>query len=462
VKTAGRSILTAFAASTITSSGWTSGESLTMHPPSADLRRPDPRWSRYSRRFIEWMISGRRPQPHHIQIELLRHSLNKKNTLIVLTFAMMLVAFVAVVVTGEVWAYAWLLAEPLLGYAKLGFQTKFERENASGKAGDAAAPIFAGLAGGIVLGVAGYECVASGNWFLMLLSGICLGGMVGGIGSRNAGVPRFAIILMCLVALPYSFACLISPVPYLFVIGLQMPLFLGGLFLVLYEDYNVLLGLYHAQSENRWQANHDMLTGLPNRIMQQMRFAELLRERISQSPEQPPPLTVFCLDLDGFKDVNDRFGHAAGDTILVAVVGRLRDCIRDVDFLCRIGGDEFVILLPAIPPAEAAAVAQRIIARVSEPFEIDGVPVRIGMSVGSACAPDDGETAEELLRAADRAMYAAKRRGKGLFVAHTGGIREFVELAPAADADAKMSHPASERPDAEISRFPLPFRSKSL
>ena len=430
-----------------------------MNSAKVDQRRRDGRWSRYSRQFIDWIIAGPRPQPHNIQIELLRHSLTKKTTLIVLILAMTLVASVAVVITGQAWAYAWLLAEPLLGYAKLSFQTAFEKENASGRAGNAAAPIFAGLAGGSVLGAAGYQCVASGNWLLMLLSGICLAGMVGGIGSRNAGTPRFAIILMCLVALPYSFATLISPVPNLFVIGVQMPLFLGGLVLVLNEDYKVLLGLYQAESENRWHANHDMLTGLPNRIMQQKRFDELLREPLSA---ELPLFTVFCLDLDGFKDVNDRFGHSTGDAVLVAVAGRLRDSVRDVDFLCRIGGDEFVILLPAISSAEAVTVAQRVIGRVSEPFEINGIPLCIGISVGSACAPHDGKTADELLRSADRAMYEAKRRGKGHFVAHADLTEELAELAPAADADARMGRRASERVDAETGSFPLPFRSKSL
>jgi diguanylate cyclase len=121
-----------------------------------------------------------------------------------------------------------------------------------------------------------------------------------------------------------------------------------------------------------------------------------------------------------------------------------------------------VILLPGISYAEAVTVAQRIIGRVSEPFEINGIPLRIGISVGTACAPHDGETADELLRSADRAMYAAKRRGKGVFAAHSDLTGELVELAPAADADARMGRRASERVDPESGHFPLPFRSKSL
>ena len=145
-------------------------------------------------------------------------------------------------------------------------------------------------------------------------------------------------------------------------------------------------------------------------------------------------LTVFCLDLDGFKAVNDRLGHAAGDAVLVAVADRLRASVRDADFVCRIGGDEFVILLPNITDGEAAAVARRIISRVSEPFEF-APTARVGASIGLASAPRDGITADELLSAADRAMYEAKRRGKGGFVIHTSGV-EVAALVPMVKAPA--------------------------
>jgi diguanylate cyclase len=137
--------------------------------------------------------------------------------------------------------------------------------------------------------------------------------------------------------------------------------------------------------------------------------------------------------------VNDRYGHAAGDALLVALADRLRDSVRTVDFVSRIGGDEFVILLPAISSAEATDIAKRIIARVEAPFELGlQAPVHVGISIGSACTPDDGKTADALLRSADRAMYEAKRRGKGLFMAHDAFEVEPVELAPSADADARV------------------------
>jgi diguanylate cyclase (GGDEF)-like protein len=434
-----------------------------MNPVIGDPRRPtETGWGGFCRRLIAWMIAGPHPQPPEIQQKLLHHNMRKKNTLVVVHLSMAVMASIAIVITGQAWAYIWLLAEIVLGAVRLSIHVAFEKVEAEGKNGDAIAPMIAGLIWTSVLAAAAYQCIASGEWLLILLAGSSLAGVIGGISSRNAGTPRYGITLICILALPYAVATLISPIPYLYIMGLQIPFYLIAVIVVLFENYKTLLGLYCAERENRWLAHHDLLTGLPNRAMELKRFDELLGQPPGLSRTEPPSCTVFCLDLDGFKEINDRFGHAAGDAVLVAVADRLRDSIRDVDFLCRVGGDEFVILLPAISSAEAASVARRIIEQVSEPLEIDALAVRIGISVGSARAPHDGETADELLRSADRAMYEAKRRGKGLFVAYTGLTEEPVELVPTADADARMGSRFSGRMAVRTGRFPLPSRSKSL
>jgi diguanylate cyclase len=434
-----------------------------MNPVIGEPRRPsETGWGRFSRRSIAWIIGGPRPEPPEIQKKLLHHNMRKKNTLVVVHLSMAVMATIAIVITGQAWACLWLLAEIALGAIRFSIHVNFEKAEANGKDGDAIAPMVAGLVWTSVLAAAAYQCIASGEWLLILLAGSSLAGVIGGISSRNAGTPRYGIILICTLALPYAIATLMSPIPYLYIMGLQIPFYVVAVIVVLYENNKTLLDLYRAERENRWLAHHDLLTGLPNRVMELKRFDELLGEPRAVFRSEHPLCTVFCLDLDGFKEVNDRFGHAAGDAVLVAIAGRLRDSIRDVDFLCRIGGDEFVILLPAISAAEAARVAQRIIERVSEPVEIDSLPLRIGISVGSACAPNDGETADELLRSADRAMYEAKRRGKGVFVAHGTRTAEIVELAPAADADARMAGRFPDRLVAETGHFPLPSHAKSL
>jgi diguanylate cyclase (GGDEF)-like protein len=363
----------------------------------------------------------------------------KKKTLFVGILFTTLMALTAATISGRGWAYAWLLVEVLLGGVRLAVLNSFEEAEARGEIGNAIAPVVAGLAWVTVLSVAYYLCVASDEWILILLAGIGVAGLLGGVSSRNAGTPRYGIIVMCLVALPYSLAAILSPIPYVFVVGLQIPLCLIGTILVLLENYKILLGLFHAERENLRLAHHDLLTGLPNRIMKRKRLNELLRGPLCSADGQQR-FTVFCLDLDGFKEVNDRFGHAAGDAVLIAAACRLRDSVREQDFVCRIGGDEFVVLLPSLSAGEAASIARRVIDQISKPYDIGlSTQPRVGISIGGACAPQNGVNADELLRSADHALYEAKRRGKGTYVVQRASISETVELAPSADADARLA-----------------------
>ena len=390
---------------------------------------------RYVRRVADWLVGTADGQSDAIQRELIHHSFMKKKTLVVGIFVTTLMALTAATISGHGWAYAWLFAEILLGGVRLAAQNSFEEAEARGKVGDATALVGAGLAYVIVLSAAYYLCVASGEWMLILLAGIGVTAVLGSVSSRSAGLPRFGIIMMCLAALPFSLATIMSPIPYLFVVGLQVPLCLTGTILVLRENYKILLGFHQAEQENLRLAHHDLLTGLPNRVMKRKRLNELLSGPVLSTDRQAQ-FTVFCLDLDGFKEVNDRFGHAAGDAVLIAVAGRLRESVRDEDFVCRVGGDEFVALLPALSADEAASCARRIIDKISKPYDIGfSTQPRLGISIGAACAPRDGVSANELLRSADRAMYEAKRRGKGVYVVHSA-ISEVVELAPSANADA--------------------------
>jgi diguanylate cyclase (GGDEF)-like protein/PAS domain S-box-containing protein len=159
-------------------------------------------------------------------------------------------------------------------------------------------------------------------------------------------------------------------------------------------------------------AHHDALTGLPNRVL----FHECLDEALSRVRRDREKFAVLYLDLDQFKSVNDTLGHPAGDKVLVAAAERLRACLRAYDMVARFGGDEFAVLqLGLAGPHEASALADRIVTRLSEPYDIDGQEVVIGASAGIALAPADGETAEQLLANADMALYQAKKNGRRTF-----------------------------------------------
>jgi diguanylate cyclase (GGDEF)-like protein len=161
----------------------------------------------------------------------------------------------------------------------------------------------------------------------------------------------------------------------------------------------------------RHLARHDSLTDLPNRLM----FGETM-ETAEQRIRRRERLAVLAVDLDHFKMVNDTLGHGVGDKVLAEVGRRLRSCCREGDEVSRLGGDEFAVLTgPIETPRDAAAIAARIISRMSEPFEIDGHSIVIGASVGIAVAPGDGATSETLLKNADLALYRAKNSGRGAY-----------------------------------------------
>jgi diguanylate cyclase (GGDEF)-like protein len=384
---------------------------------------------------VDWLLAGPIPQPDEIRNELLQQRTNKTKTLVVAVLASLLIASIAAALTGAAWAYAWMLAEIALGSTRIYLMMKaLARARADRRFVPNITPVWAGLTSVILISAGCYQCVGSGILPLALMAGIGLANLVGGIASRNAGTPRYGILLICILTLPFAAATILSPIPFLFLIGLQTPIYTAGMIFLLLENHKILLELHHSERNNRQMAHHDLLTGLPNRALNLKLFSELLDGPWPAAGSPASKLTVFCLDLDGFKGVNDRLGHAAGDAVLVAVAKRLRACVRDGDFVCRLGGDEFVVLLPNVTDEEAAVIARRIIARISEPFEFDPT-ARVGVSIGLASAPRDGITADELLSAADRAMYEAKRRGKGGFVIHAPGA-DVVTLAPMVKAPA--------------------------
>ncbi|QPF88963.1 GGDEF domain-containing protein [Bradyrhizobium commune] len=381
---------------------------------------------------VDWLLAGPRPQPDDIHNELLQQRTNKTRTMLVAVAASLLIASLSAALTGAAWAYAWVLAEIVLGSTRVTLMMRaLAKAKRDRRAPVNVSPIWAGLASVILISAGCYQCVASGIMPLILMAGIGLANLVGGIASRNAGTPRYGILLICILTLPFAVATILSPVPFLFIIGLQTPVYTAGMIFLLLENHKILLDLHHSERNNRLMAHHDLLTGLPNRALNQKLFAEMLDGPWPDAASAVSKLTVFCVDLDGFKGVNDRFGHAAGDAVLVAVAKRLCASVRDADVVCRIGGDEFVILLPDTTDDEAVAIAQLIIARVAEPFDFTPA-ARVGASIGLASAPRDGVTADELLSAADRAMYEAKRRGKGAFVIHGAAVVEPVTLVPEA------------------------------
>lgn len=159
-------------------------------------------------------------------------------------------------------------------------------------------------------------------------------------------------------------------------------------------------------------ARHDQLTGLPNRFL----FNDRIQMAVLQAKRRGTQCAVMYMDLDEFKSVNDTLGHDAGDAVLVAAGERIQACIRESDTLARMGGDEFTALLNDVKqPENVARVAANIIAALTKPIRIGEAECTIGVSIGIAIYPQDGETTDSLLSKADHALYEVKRQGRNSF-----------------------------------------------
>jgi|GEM_PF-1996855 len=203
----------------------------------------------------------------------------------------------------------------------------------------------------------------------------------------------------------------------------------------------VTLGVINQRSEKErirrlmdQLAFHDTLTELPNRVL----LFDRINQSLSRFNRERVGFAVAILDLDGFKQINDARGHAAGDMLLKLVAKRLAECVRNVDTVSRLGGDEFALILQGVSnEGEAEAVLRKVITEVSSPIVLDGAELNVGVSIGIAFCPQDGASIQALLGRADFAMYEAKRAGGSCYRISTGQMAELTsrhDLTPLVDS----------------------------
>ena len=303
----------------------------------------------------------------------------------------------------------WMIFESILGVIRLVILANARRQAVRGGDTHTDAYLLLALTWSISVGYGGYMGLASGDWVLGGLTGISAAAMAGGIAFRNFYAPRLCTLMVVFSFGPCSIAAALSHEHAMWLLAPQVPIYLFSLRVAIYNLTAMLVRTIAAERENDRRATHDQLTGLANRTGLE-RAITTWKER----EDRHGPLAFFYCDLDGFKAVNDRYGHGAGDTLLRMVAVRLQALPPEGGMAARIGGDEFVLLIPEIDRGGTLGCAERVIAAIANhPYDLgDGVSVTIGTSVGIARLPDHGHELAMLMSAADAALYEAKARGR--------------------------------------------------
>ncbi len=360
-----------------------------------------------------WLSTPSRLDTPEIRDRLFRTMFERRLPVLFGVLTSIATGLAALVITGALWPIAWIAAELILFAGRYRSIEKIAAKPENERLRSYTSLVFFGMAWALTYGLGQFACAATGNDLLIVMAAINTAGAVGNIASRNAPLPRFGMVAMVVAGLPFGLGLYLFNAPEMLLVFIMATLLTGGMVMVMFQNHEIMLRMINAEQTNHIAARTDRLTELPNRIHLEERLAEFC-EHMARVPGSPP-FAVLCLDLDGFKAVNDQHGHAAGDALLRAVAGRVTQAVRDRDIACRVGGDEFVFLLPDTSAAEASFVASRLIAAISRPFDIGtGQLIRIGGSIGSAIADEQGEGPQALLDRADQALYLAKAAGKGV------------------------------------------------
>ncbi|QXT36077.1 EAL domain-containing protein [Sphingomonas sanguinis] len=255
-------------------------------------------------------------------------------------------------------------------------------------------------------------------------------GYAAGIAGRNAGRPLIALSQLCCAALPLALGLLFPLEPLKALLALVILFFVVAMMDITQQTYAAILRATVASDEkaalaehNAQMARRDDLTGVSNRTA----FREHFEERLRSLPEAGTRLALLWLDLDRFKEVNDSFGHLAGNALLVAVAARLTERFGESGIVARLGGDEFAVLCHVPHHDTADRIGTTILDLVRQPVPFSGHMLHTTTSIGVAIAPDDGSNADTLLKNADLALYRAKESGRGQVLLYEPVMDEKIE-----------------------------------
>ncbi len=327
-------------------------------------------------------------------------------TIIIAVLSLLLINVLCVYFTGTVFSWVWLGWNIAISAARIGLShIIFDRpgqKSAILTDGYVMMLLLWCLTQGILAGYAEASNIAT----LQVLAANSALALQGPLCARNYPLPRVCKLLILSLTIPWAIGGAFAHNHWLLTIALYAPTYLAASFKTIDQFLDTARDAQAAKLDSDAQARRDPLTGALNR----RGMAEALQSNLAADTR----FAIFCLDLDGFKAVNDRFGHAAGDDLLREVTARLHNLVRTGDYVARPGGDEFAIIAPGMTPSASAVFAGRLVAEISQrDYALEGgIIARVGVSVGYACAPEDGTQLDILQRHADAALYAAKQDTK--------------------------------------------------
>jgi diguanylate cyclase (GGDEF)-like protein len=363
-----------------------------------------PRW-----RVTRWLVDAGPGVPDDIRQALVGHLFG---TLPVFAGGVINTLVVAVAIAARLptWPFiAWAVMELVVCLSRLIVLIIARRAALQGRRTPTDLYIMLGVAWSASVGYGVFISLTSGDWVVATLACLSAASMVGGICFRNFSAPRLAgTMILMTVGLCVPGAALAGE-PLMYVVFAQAPMYFLAMTAAAFKLNKMLVATMRAERENDHRARHDGLTGLSNRTG----LIDAVEVKLAAARHNGEALALLFLDLDGFKAVNDTYGHAAGDRLLTMVADRLRRMLLASDVAARIGGDEFVVLAEGLTPERATALGEHLIAAVATSYDLgDGISATVGVSVGIAMAPEHGTDFADLLAVADAALYEAKSSGK--------------------------------------------------
>jgi diguanylate cyclase (GGDEF)-like protein len=357
-----------------------------------------------------WLVEPPAELPSETRLALLHSLYGGLRPFAIGLFNTLLVSIALAVHVGTPEFVIWAGLVVILGVARVPPLLAGRRARTDGARGPVARHAALALAWAATAGFGSFICITSGDWAATTLGCLSIAVTIGSTCFRNFAAPRLAAAMILISLPPCVLAVILSGEMLLFVVALQLPLFAASMMMAAFRMNGMMVRTMLAERETDRRARQDPLTGLLNRT-------GLARVAVEWTGREER-FALHYLNLDGFKGINDRLGHQAGDELLKAVGDRLQDVCRPEDAIARIGGDEFVILSSAADPVAARIIGERLVAAIGDHgFCIDDdEAVFLGVSVGIALFPDHGMDLAALLGEADAALYQAKFWGRSRYV----------------------------------------------